>query len=125
MEIEGGAFSGCRSLSSIKLSKGLIKIGVYAFCSCEKLEEIVIPEGVTTIDRDAFNGCKELRRVVIPSTLCHLGLGGIFWGCYKLKKIYIPKHSTWLFADKFGDYDSKKLIEDYRYDPSFIIDSDI
>ena len=48
------AFSGCRNLKRIKLSKTLKTIGREAFSYCEKLIRPEIPAGVTCIDEDAF-----------------------------------------------------------------------
>ena len=53
------AFSGCSSLSSIKIPNASV-IGDSAFEDCKSLTSVVIPEGVTSIGDDAFQGCESL-----------------------------------------------------------------
>ena len=53
------AFSGCSSLSSIKIPNASV-IGDSAFKGCKSLASIVIPEGVASIGDDAFKGCESL-----------------------------------------------------------------
>ena len=44
-----GAFTHCRRLSHVVLSKNLIHIGASAFCDCPMLKELHIPQAVTKI----------------------------------------------------------------------------
>ena len=53
------AFSGCSSLSSIKIPNASV-IGDSAFKGCSSLTSVVIPEGVASIGYGAFQGCESL-----------------------------------------------------------------
>ena len=54
--IAARAFSGCKKLEEIKLSKKLKYIGMYAFYDCESLKSIIIPQSVTYCGKNAFAG---------------------------------------------------------------------
>ena len=83
------AFSGCSSLTSIKIPEGVTSIGRSAFDGCSSLEpkllvydkgtkcygwvgnkekctDVVIPEGVTSIGEWAFGRCSSLTSINIP-----------------------------------------------------------
>ena len=49
-------FSGCGSLSEIKLPETADRIGTGAFENCSSLQSIVIPESVRSIGENAFGG---------------------------------------------------------------------
>ena len=55
------AFSGCSSLTSIEIPKGVTSIGNYAFYYCSSLTSIIIPDSVTRIGDYAFEGCSSLQ----------------------------------------------------------------
>ena len=59
--IEGYAFEGCSSLTSITILEGVTSIGYSAFEGCSGLTSITIPDSVTSIRRNAFNGCDALQ----------------------------------------------------------------
>lgn len=52
--VEMSAFSGCRSLVSVKLNDGLERIDHYVFSSTPKLSEVIIPKTVTDMSELAF-----------------------------------------------------------------------
>lgn len=55
--IGGGAFSGCTSLTSIKIPNSVTSIGGQAFSNCTGLTSVTIPNSVTSIGSYAFSGC--------------------------------------------------------------------
>ena len=63
--IENGAFSDCKNLKKIKLSKNLKKIESTTFWSCISLEEITIPDSVVQMD-NCFGGCTSLAKITLP-----------------------------------------------------------
>ncbi|MDO4493865.1 MAG: leucine-rich repeat domain-containing protein [Clostridia bacterium] len=67
------AFYRCRSLETVKLSKGLKTIGNSAFEDCGFLSKISLPEGVTSIGDYAFAYCDSLRRINIPNSVTEIG----------------------------------------------------
>ena len=53
-----GAFSGCRSLTSISIPNSVTSIGNQAFYGCRSLTSISIPNSVTSIGDGAFKRCR-------------------------------------------------------------------
>ena len=88
-----GAFSGCTSLSKVKLSKNLTSINSDVFSGCTSLAEIEIPDSVTEIWGGAFFGCTSLSKVKLPKTLTGI-YSGVFSGCTSLAEITIPDSVT-------------------------------
>ena len=76
------AFSGCSSLSSIKIPNASV-IGDSAFWLCSSLTSVVIPKGVTFIGYRAFEDCSSLTSVVIPDSVTSIG-DDAFQGCESL-----------------------------------------
>ena len=48
-------------------------IGENAFDTFSSLTEVTIPEGITRIDREAFSGCWRLKKISLPKTLRSIG----------------------------------------------------
>lgn len=70
-DIERGAFSGCKALSTVTLSEGLMTIGDNAFQNCA-LTQLTIPTTVTTIGIYAFQNC-QLTQLTIPASVTSIG----------------------------------------------------
>lgn len=67
--INGGAFKGCHSLSSVTFSKTdayISYIGEMAFFSCYNLQKINIPSNTARICESAFENCMKLKNITIP-----------------------------------------------------------
>lgn len=58
-----GAFSYCKSLTSITIPNNVTSIGGRAFEYCTSLPSIVIPNSVESIELMAFSGCNSLTSV--------------------------------------------------------------
>lgn len=58
--IGDGAFSSCKSLTSITLPDGVTSIGDGAFAECDSLTSITIPDSVTNIAGNAFQNCSKV-----------------------------------------------------------------
>ena len=99
-EYYGGAFIGCTSLSKVKLSNNLAKIGMYTFSDCTSLKDITIPDSVTSIDGCAFYGCTSLAEIAIPDSVTSIG-GSAFSGCTSLADITIPDSVTEIGSSAF------------------------
>lgn len=89
------AFSCCKYLKKINLSKNLQKItnqlgNNACFKKCERLKGIEIPAGIKEIPNMMFFGCRELSEVVFHDGLEVIGASA-FALCRNLKKVSLPK----------------------------------
>ena len=91
--IEGAAFQGCSSLSSITIPESVTSIGWDAFCGCSSLSSITIPEGVTSIGGGAFSACSSLSSITLPEGVTSIGEYA-FENCSSLTGITIPAGVT-------------------------------
>lgn len=66
------AFSGCESLTEIKLPDELTKIEAYAFAKTA-LTAVDLPDSVTSVGDSAFAGCQSLWDVGFPAELKTIG----------------------------------------------------
>ena len=85
-EIAEGAFSGMRTLSTVKLPSSLKVIGARAFENCGGLSAVAIPESVTAIGEGAFSGCVSLKSINLPAALEQIP-ADMFNGCEKLDTV--------------------------------------
>ena len=83
------AFYYCTSLTSIEISNSVISIGNYAFSDCNGLTSIEISNSVTSIGNYAFSDCTSLTSIEIPNSVTSIGEGA-FFGCSNIESITIP-----------------------------------
>ena len=90
------AFYGCTNLAEVNFADGsqLKSIGDTAFHSCSSLTEIKLPEGLTTIGSRAFTDCTSLESITIPASVTSIG-DYAFDGCTKLSAVYITDLAAW------------------------------
>ena len=67
------AFSDCEELTSVKLPKSILTIGVQAFQE-SGISSIVLPDALTTIKEEAFADCQNLTDVTFGSGLFSIGM---------------------------------------------------
>ena len=117
--IGGGAFSGCSSLTSVKVSnkycydyfkdmvaditfyganasadgRCLIIDGKLEIFIAKGVTEYTIPNSVTSIGDEAFKGCCSLTSITIPNSVTEIE-NYAFAGCSSLKSITIPNSVT-------------------------------
>ena len=91
--IGNGAFSECRSLTSVDIPDGVTSIGGYAFASCYSLTSVTIPGSVTSIGNRTFSDCISLTSVDIPDGVTSIG-NGAFLMCSDLTSVTIPDSVT-------------------------------
>ena len=86
-------FSQCSSLIFVSLPPKCTSIGEKAFMS-SGITFISLPESVTLLDQLAFFKCEYLQIIDLHSTKIKEFPEKTFYGCRKLKKIYIPNTLT-------------------------------
>lgn len=82
------AFSGCSSLSSVKILHP-DPLGWYMFSGNFRLKEARLPEGITAIPQGMFYNCYSLMSVNVPSTVTSIDESA-FYGCSRLLSINLP-----------------------------------
>lgn len=74
VEIKGGAFKECTSLSTVVLSNELKKIGYYAFANCTSLRQIELPSSLTELKDGAFENCTSLATITLGDQITYIGV---------------------------------------------------
>ena len=92
--IDGCAFSGCTSLTSITIPDSVTSIGNMSFYNCTSLESVTIGNSVTSIGDFAFLGCTSLTSITIPDSVTSIGYYLTFSGCTSLTSAIIGNGVT-------------------------------
>ena len=92
--IEGLAFSGCSSLTSVTIPNGVTTIGNGAFSGCSSLTSVTLPDSVTRIGDRAFGFCKNLTSITIPDSVTTIGRDA-FLRCSSLKSVSISRKTKY------------------------------
>ena len=120
-----GAFSGCKSLTTIRIPNSVTSIGNYAFYDCTGLVNIELPFGLISVGSSAFENCNSLKNVIIPNSvksidthafkdcnsLTTISLSSsmtsisayLFWNCSDLTNIIIPNSVNSIDSSAFVD----------------------
>ena len=99
-KIEWGAFSSCRALEEVTLSRHLKTVETDAFFNCQSLKRIEFHPGLEKIGSCAFNGCRNLRQLILPEHPIEIG-DDAFAACHAL-------------ADENGFTVVRDVLYDYR-----------
>ena len=138
--ISESAFRACKTLQSIVIPKGVMKIGSMAFNGCNNLtitcksplfkvkdgllyskegeliscvsatKDIIIPSDVTKIGSCAFESCRCLETIEIPNSVTEIR-DCVFRDCSSLQSIRIPNNVTEIRECVFCGCSSLKTIE--------------
>ncbi len=95
-----GAFSYCKSLTSITIPNSVTSIGSSAFHYCSSLTSITIPNSVTSIGERAFYYCSSLTSITIGNSVTYIG-SWAFTYCSSLTSITIPNSVTSIGYEAF------------------------
>ena len=92
--IGNGAFSECRSLTSVDIPDGVTSIGGYAFASCYSLTSVTIPGSVTSIGDRAFGDCTKLTNITFAGANPPSFGPNVFYHCNALQTISLSADMT-------------------------------
>ena len=127
-ELSNYAFSGCKSLVSVKLSN-VNELSESCFKGCESLSEFSVDSALHGINYSAFSGCTSLRKISLPNSLHSLGCMtfeksgleiievpygvkeisfDVFAECKNLSTLILPKSLRIIDTRLFGDSISRK-----------------
>ena len=84
--IDDGAFANCNNMATITLPESLKKIGYESFYYCKSLSVIKIPDNVEKIDEAAFAYCTKLNSLTLSEKLKIIGVSA-FYACSDLSTI--------------------------------------
>ena len=107
--IGSSAFKGCKNLSTLSLSDGLVGIGGSAFEGCVSLSSVILPDGLENLSADAFKNCS-LTEVALPSSIEVCGTG-VFDGCSSLRSVTLPDDIPWIKERMFRGCESLQTID--------------
>ena len=103
--IGNNAFSGCKSLKSVKIPANVIRIGTEVFMNCENLNTVVFNDNTTgasmgkIVGEAMFFNCTSLKTVLLSNDITAIETRA-FYGCNSLKTIIIKRE----IPPKLGDY---------------------
>ena len=107
--VEKWAFRNCTSLSSVQIDGGLSLLGENAFQGCTALTSIKIPSGIQVIPNNAFLNCSKLADVTLPNGLLEIG-SAAFSGCSSLTGIKLPSSLVAIYDSAFLNCKALKSI---------------
>ena len=96
--LDDAAFSGCSSLTHIRLDRHLEAIGSYAFKDCSALTSLELKEGVDSVGSYVFSGCSGLSDIPAEIPLQAIP-SHAFYGCTGLRSVTIPTN-----VQEIGEY---------------------
>ena len=64
-------FKGCANLEQVTIPEGLTDLGSYLFYDCSSLTQIVLPASIETIRNNVFRGIDHLERVTFKADRIH------------------------------------------------------
>lgn len=94
------AFHGCPDLKSVVIPNSVTDIGYSAFGSCTGLSSVVIGNSVSNIEDNAFQKCSSLLSVEIPNSVKRIGYFA-FSGCSGLKNVNMPNSVLYMEGGAF------------------------
>ena len=106
--INKGVFKTCSSISSISIPSNIVSIGDYSF-EGTGVKELIIPDSVTSVGYAAFQG-SAVESIKISDSVVAIG-EYCFNGCSNLSTVSLPKGITEISRGMFGNCTSLKTLE--------------
>ena len=106
------AFQDCQDLKSVVIPNSVRDIGYAAFRGCTGLKSVIIGNSVVDIEDSAFQKCSSLLSVEFPNSVKRIGYFA-FSGCSGLKNVNLPNSVlvTEIGYDTFRGCKSLKSVE--------------
>ncbi len=96
------AFEGCTALKTVTVESGVKTLGAAAFADCPALVSVSLPDGITKMDSAVFRNCTALASVKIPVGVTELP-ARTFSGCTALTNVSIPGTVKLIWQYAFKD----------------------
>ena len=96
--IGDGAFFGCYSLKSFKITESVNSVGEYAFGRCSELKSVTVENGIKSVSNQMFADCTSLNEIVLPNSIESIGRRA-FLNCSALESFELPDS-----IDTIADY---------------------
>ena len=111
--IGSSAFSECDKLVSVNIPNSVETLGDFAFYFCSSLQTVTFEENcrITRIGDDMFRGCTSLVEITLPDSITSIGDEAFFY-CSLLERITLPEDITSIGREIFS-YCSKLTIVNY------------
>ncbi|MBQ2894700.1 MAG: leucine-rich repeat domain-containing protein, partial [Clostridia bacterium] len=104
-------------LKNITVGGNVTKVEGYAFAGCESLTSVIFTAPLETLERSVFYNCQNLESVTLPSSLKTIG-DYTFYNCNKLKSVnYCGTEEQWNLIEKteYWDYTIAKYALNFNY----------
>lgn len=113
VSIEGSAFSGNQSLTSITIPASVTEIKKGAFNACSNLTEVIFEQNssITTIDKNVFNNCLNLESVDLTNLTALTTIDDCAFLSTDIKEFCIPETVTKIGVNVFGKVSKFKIVK--------------
>eukprot|EP00980_Cylindrotheca_fusiformis_P019826 scaffold6966_cov112-Cylindrotheca_fusiformis.AAC.4 len=89
LQIDYGAFAGCRGFRRVIICSASTKLGGGVFLNCSSLLSVELPDGLQEIEQELFGCCLSLVTAKIPSSVIKIGESA-FSACSSLTSLDFP-----------------------------------
>lgn len=108
-EMKDSVFSGCSSLTYVKLPSRLTRLENSTFWACKALTNVQLPSTITEIGSNAFTLCTSLSSIQLPAGLVEIGKSAFSY-CQSLTSVTLPDSLKRLYSYAFDSCDSLRTV---------------